>query len=108
VPLVALWPLFIFLGFAEGVLFAVQYLIPTYLPEGYGNNTALAIGFLNSVQLFFGSLFAVAFGVMVGVVGYTTGWVFAGAVLVGFLPFLWWLDLRKAGPVAVPPTPSPR
>ena len=107
VPLDALWPLFIFLGFAVGVLFAVQYLIPTYLPEVYGNNTALAIGFLNSVQLFFGSLFAVVFGVMVGVVGYTTGWVFAGAVLVGFLPFLWWLDLRKAGPVVAPPATSP-
>ena len=106
VPLAALWPLFIFLGFADGVLFAVQYLIPTYLPEGHGNKTALAIGFLNSVQLFFGSLFAVVFGVMVGVVGYTTGWVFAGAVLVGFLPFLLWLSVGKAGPV-VPTVPSP-
>ena len=105
VPLAALWPLFLFLGFADGVLFAVQYLIPTYLPEGSGDRTALAIGFLNSVQLFFGSLFAVVFGVMVGAVGYTTGWVFAGVVLVGFLPFLLWLNVGRVGPV-VPPTPS--
>jgi len=106
VPLAALWPLFIFLGFADGVLFAVQYLIPTYLPEGCGEKTALAIGFLNSVQLFFGSLFAVVFGVMVGVVGYTTGWVFAGAVLAGFLPFLLWLNVGRARPVT-PSVPSP-
>jgi len=105
-PLAALWPLFVFLGFADGVLFAVQYLIPTYLPEGSGENTALAIGFLNSVQLFFGSLFAVLFGVMVGAVGYEVGWLFAGALLVAFLPFLWFLRVPRSGPQA-PPVAAP-
>jgi len=97
VPMLALWPLFVFLGFADGVLFAVLYLVPTYLPEGRGENTALAIGFLNSVQLFFGSLFAIVFGVLVGVIGFTEGWVFAGVVLVGFLPFLALLRVPRSG-----------
>jgi len=105
-PLAALWPLFVFLGFADGVLFAVQYLIPTYLPEGSGDNTALAIGFLNSVQLFFGSLFAVLFGVMVGAVGYEVGWLFAGALLVAFLPFLYFLHVPRSGSEASPAAPS--
>ena len=96
-PLLALWPLFVFLGFAEGVLFAVLYLVPTYLPEGRREFTALAIGFVNSVQLFFGSLFAVVFGVMVGVVGYTVGWLFTGALLVGFLPLLLLLRVPRSG-----------
>ncbi len=104
-PLLWLWPLFLFLGFANGVLFAVQYLIPTYLPEGRGNNTALAIGFLNSVQLFFGSLFAVLFGVLVGVVGYTVGWVFSGLLLVAFLPFLLFLRSPRSGSAPVSPGP---
>ena len=97
VPLLALWPLFVFLGFADGVLFAVLYLVPTYLPEGRGDYLALAIGFVNSVQLFFGSLFAIVFGVLVGVVGYTVGWVFAGALIVGFLPLLLLLRVPRTG-----------
>ena len=99
-PQWGLWPLFVFLGFANGVLFAVQYLIVTYLPEGRGDNTALAIGFLNSVQLFIGSLFAVVFGVLVGVVGYEVGWLFAGALLAAFLPMLFWLSVERSGPAA--------
>ena len=96
-PLAALWPLFAFLGFAEGVLFAVQYLVPTYLAEAGAGNTALAIGFVNSVQLFFGSLFAVLFGVLVGVDGYTVGWLFAAAVLAAFLPLLLFLTVPRSG-----------
>lgn len=99
-PQWGLWPLFVFLGFANGVLFAVQYLIVTYLPEGRGENTALAIGFLNSVQLFIGSLFAVVFGVLVGVVGYEVGWLFSGALLAGFLPMLFWLRVQRSGAAA--------
>jgi predicted MFS family arabinose efflux permease len=107
VPLLALWPLFVFLGFADGVLFAVLYLVPTYLPEGRGDYLALAIGFVNSLQLFIGSLFAVVFGVLVGAVGYTVGWVFAGALLVGFLPFLLFLKAPRSGTVSMTSTSPP-
>jgi MFS family permease len=107
VPALVLWPLFLFLGFANGVLFAVLYLVPTYLPEGRGDNLALAIGFVNSVQLFIGSLFAVVFGVLVGVVGYTVGWVFAGALLVGFLPLLLFLKSPRSGAVSMTPASPP-
>jgi len=100
-PLAELWPLFVFLGFTDGVLFAVMYLIPMYLPEGRGENTALAIGFLNSVQLFFGSLFAIVFAVLVGPFGYTFGWVFDGVLIVAFLPLLLFLHAPRSG-VPVP------
>lgn len=96
-PLAALVPVFIFLGFAGGVVFAVLYLVPTYLPEGRGANTALAIGFVNSIQLFLGSLFAVLFGVIAGGVGYETAWLFAGILAVGFLPLLVFLDVPRSG-----------
>jgi MFS family permease len=96
-PLDALWPLFVFLGFADGVLFAVLYLVPTYLPEGRGENTALAIGFVNSIQLFGGSVFAIAFGVLVGAVGYDVSWVFAALLTVGFLPLLLFLKVPRTG-----------
>jgi MFS family permease len=96
-PLVALWPLVLFLGFADGVLFAVLYLIPTYLPEGRGENTALAIGFVNSVNLFVGSLCAILFAVIAGSVGYDIGWVFAAALTVGFLPLLLLVNVPRSG-----------
>ncbi|MGP8159409.1 MAG: MFS transporter [Thermoplasmata archaeon] len=96
-PLAALWPLFVFLGFADGVLFAVLYLVPTYLPEGRGENTALAIGFVNSIQLFAGSVVAILFGVLVGFAGYNVSWVFAALLTVGFLPLLLFLKVPRTG-----------
>jgi len=78
-------------------LFAVLYLVPTYLPEGRGENTALAIGFVNAIQLFAGSVFAIIFGVLVGVVGYEASWVFAAALTVGFLPLLYFLKVPRSG-----------
>ena len=105
-PLAAFWPLFVFLGFADGVMFVVLYLIPTYLTEGRGEHLALAIGFVNSVQLFLGSLFAVVFGVVAGTLGYEVAWLFAGAVTAGFLPLLAFLDVPRsgAGPPVLPST----
>lgn len=97
-PLGALWPLFVFLGFADGVVFAVIYLIPTYLPEGRGENMALAIGLVNSIQLFLGSLIAILFGVIAGGPGYDPAWIFAGVVLAGFLPLLFFLNVPRSGP----------
>jgi len=106
-PLAALWPLFVFLGFANGVLFAVQYLVPTYLLEVGGENAALAIGFVNSVQLAFGSLFAVVFAVIVSQAGYTVGWLCAGAILAGFLPLLLFLTVPRSGGVRTPTGMAP-
>lgn len=103
-PLVALWPVFVFLGFADGVLFAVLYLVPTYLPEGRGENMALSLGFVNSIQLFLGSLIAVLFGVVAEGPGYTTAWIFAGILCVGFLPFLYFLKVPRSGPELRPAT----
>ena len=101
-PLLALWPLFVFLGFADGVLFAVLYLIPTYLAEGRGENMALAIGLVNSIQLFLGSLFAILFGVIAGGEGYAVAWVFAGILCAGFLPILFFLHVPRSGPASWP------
>ncbi|MGD0588472.1 MAG: MFS transporter [Thermoplasmata archaeon] len=100
-PLAALWPLFVFLGFADGLLFAVLYLVPTYLPEGRGENVALAIGLVNSIQLFLGSLFAILFGVIAGGSGYDVAWIFAAVLCAGFLPLLFLLNVPRSG--AAPP-----
>lgn len=106
VSLAILWPLLLFLGFADGVLFAVLYLVPTYLPEGHGGNAALAIGFLNSIQLFIGSALTIAFGSLAGMVGYTVGWVFAGALCIAFLPLVFLIPIPRSGSAAANPVPA--
>ena len=88
VPLAGIWPLLALLGFVIGVLFAVQYLLPTYLRSTHGAGVSLSIALLNSVQIFAGSGLAIGFAVVASASGYTTAWLFAGAITVATLPCL--------------------
>ena len=87
-PFAALIPLFIFLGFAAGVVYTDLYLIPSYLPVTRGEGLALAFALMNSIQIFVGSGVAIAFGFIAVSFGYTDAWVFAGAVGLATLPLL--------------------
>lgn len=87
-PFVGLFGLFAFLGFADGVLFAVLYLLPSYLPESKGDHLALGLGVVNSIQIFFGSGLTIAFGFVADAFGYTVAWSFAGVVALALLPLL--------------------
>jgi len=111
-PLSGIWPLMAVLGFVIGVLFAVQYLLPTYLASTHGEGVALSIALLNSVQIFVGSGLAVAFAIVASASGYTVAWLFAGAVTIATLPFL--VGVERRGPSAPgapsatePPRPPP-
>jgi MFS family permease len=103
-PLGALIGVFAFLGFGDGVLFAVMYLIPSYRSEGQGEGLALALGLLNCIQIFAGSAVSIAFGFLVVGFGYTDAWLFAGAVGLVTLPLLAWVSgSRTPGPSAAAP-----
>jgi MFS family permease len=94
VPFATIWtiaPLFLALGFLDGMVFAILYLIPTYLPETQGEGLALGVGVVNSIQVLLGSGFVILFGVLVEVVGYTDAWLFAGALGLATLPALLWV-----------------
>jgi MFS family permease len=82
------WPMFAFLGFADGVVFAVLYLLPSYLPELEGPSFALGLALLNSIQIFLGSGLAVTFAVIAAWAGYSVAWAVTGAVAIAFLPLL--------------------
>lgn len=82
------WPAFVVLGFADGVTFAMFYLVPTFLPELRGRGFALSVALLNSIQIFVGSALAIAFAVIAAGLGYVAAWAFAGVASVGFLPAL--------------------
>jgi predicted MFS family arabinose efflux permease len=102
-----LWPLFVLLGFADGVAFAVLYVIPSYLPESHGEGVALGVAFVNSVQVLVGSGVAVAFGILVASRGYTTAWLFAAGLSLALLPLLLLVAANRADRRS-PSTPSAR
>ncbi len=92
------WPVFVFLGFADGVVFAVLYLVPSYLPELQGERFVFSLAVLNSIQIFIGSVIAIAFGFIAESLGFTVAWIFAGALAVALLPALLVLGpVRAAG-----------
>ncbi len=102
----ALFALFAVLGFADGVVFAVLYLLPVYLPETRGENLSLGLALLNSIQIFLGSALALAFAFVAGAFGYTPAWWFTGVIALAPLPLLAWVSGRH-GPVARPAVGSP-
>lgn len=87
----SIWGAFAILGFADGVVFAVLYLIPTYFVDLRISDYSLALALLNSIQIFIGSALALAFAFVAAGYGYTDAWLLAGAVAVVFLPLLWWV-----------------
>ncbi len=109
-PLGGLIVLFGFLGFADGVVFAVLYLIPSYLPESHGESLALGLAFVNSIQIFLGSALAILFGYLAGEVGYAAAWWFAAVIALSPLPLLLWVSGRggDAGGFVRPRPKGPR
>jgi MFS family permease len=83
-----LWVVFAGLGFLDGAIFAVMYLLPTYLPETGGEGLALGLGLLNAIQICAGSALAIAFAFVATYVGYTVAWVIAGVIALAALPLL--------------------
>jgi predicted MFS family arabinose efflux permease len=111
--LLELWPLFLALGFFDGMCFSILYLIPSYLPEAGGEGLALGVGVVNSIQVIVGSAAAIAFGFIVSAVGYTDAWLFAGFLSLGVLPLLVLVLPNRAPPGGVgrpgaaPAAPAP-
>ncbi len=87
-PLVGLVVLFALLGVFDGIIWAVLYLLPTYLPESQGEGLSLALALLNAINIFGGSGLAVAFAYVATYSSYTTAWLFAGVLAVLPMPLL--------------------
>jgi len=95
------WGAFLLLGFADGAVFAVLYLIPTYLPQLGRSEFALALALLNSIQIFIGGGFALVFAYVAVRQGYPVAWLLTGAFAAGLLPLLHWVP-RSHGTAARP------
>jgi MFS family permease len=98
-PLVIVVPALLALGFFDGLVFAVQYLMPSYFPESRSDGLALGIAFLNSVQVLVGSGIAILFGFVVVLGGYPIAWIMAAAIALATLPLLVLVE-RQPSPTA--------
>lgn len=108
VPFLGLIPLtvdLVGLGLVDGIVFAILYLIPTYLPETRGEGLALGVAVVNSIQVGIGSALAVLFGFLVALEGYTAAWVLAGAIALLLLPLLGWVRPNRGAVASSPPSP---
>lgn len=103
--LLTIGPLLVLLGALDGIVFAILYLIPTYLPESGDRGLALGVGLLNSIQVLLGSGLALLFAVIVARSGFTAAWIFAGLVSLGLLPLV--LLVRPSRAEHPMPTPAP-
>ena len=106
IPIVPLEPLLlvmVVLGLLDGVVFAILYLIPSYLPESHGDGLALGVALVNSIQVMAGSGLSIAFGFVVSWYGYTVAWEVAGLVSLVLLPLLLLVRPNRA-PTSILPT----
>ncbi|HZY71418.1 MAG TPA: MFS transporter [Thermoplasmata archaeon] len=101
-PLFALWPLFALLGLVDGIVFAVEYLIPAYLSDTAGEGVALGVAFINSLQVLIGSGIAIGFGFLAAADGYLPAWIVIAVLTVGLLPLLAWVEPNRARGDATP------
>jgi predicted MFS family arabinose efflux permease len=99
VPLV---PVMAALGLLDGIVFAILYLIPSYLPESHGDGLALGVALVNSIQVILGSGISIAFGFIVSWYGYTVGWEAAGLLTLLLLPLLVLVRPNRAQAVEPP------
>jgi MFS family permease len=106
-PLWALWGVCAVLGFTDGVVFAVLYLIPTYLPETHGEGLALGVAVVNSIQVFLGSGLAIAFGFIATDWGYFDAWVITALLSLVMLPLLVLVRRRPSPPTSLGEEPNP-
>jgi len=101
-----LFGLFAFLGFADGVLFAILYLLPIRFPETRGEHLTLGLAMLNAIQIFLGSALALGFAFIADAYGYTVAWAFTGVIALLPLPLLIGFGRRHVG-LAAPAIPTP-
>jgi MFS family permease len=100
--------LFVIMGLFDGIVFAVLYLIPSYLPESQGYGLALGIALVNSIQVLVGSAIVVAFGYVAVLAGFRIAWIFVGVLAIALVPLAALVAPNRAGtPTQASPPDSP-
>ncbi|MDE1820366.1 MAG: MFS transporter [Euryarchaeota archaeon] len=100
-----LWPLAVAGGIVSGMAFGVLYYMGTLAPIARGENVPLAVGLINSLQVFLGAFVVLGLGHELfgsqSRSGYATGWVLFGALTLIPLALLLWARVETATPEGV-------
>lgn len=75
-------------AFCFGMVYAMMYVIPPYLPGLTTDDVPLAVGLLNAVQLAGGACITLVVGYVIATRGYAAGWELLGVAVVVPLVFL--------------------
>ena len=87
---------FVVLGVLVGALLPILFAMPSYLRETQGGGTAVAVGVIETSQVFLQGASAVVFGFVVVGFGYTPAWVVFGIVAIATLPALLFVTPNRA------------
>jgi MFS family permease len=97
-------PALLALGFCDGLVFAIQYLLPANFAASRDEGIALGVGFINMVQVVVGGGIVVLFAYLVSGAGYTTAWVVTAMLGLATLPLLLFVE---RGPSSAPVDAAP-
>ncbi|HEV2316822.1 MAG TPA: MFS transporter [Thermoplasmata archaeon] len=75
-------------AFSYGMVYAMMYILPAYLPGLPPEQTPLAIGLFNGIQLTGGAAIAALAGWTISAAGYAVGWLVLGGSAAAALAFL--------------------
>ena len=75
-------------GFLFGGVVALLYAIPAHLPDTRGVRLPIAVGAIETSQVFLSSAYTVVFGVLVASRGFTITWTVSAVLVLAFLPAL--------------------
>ncbi len=82
-------------SFTFGMVYAMMYVIPPYLPGLTMKDTPLAIGLLNGIQLAGGATVAFVSGWVIATYGYSKFWGVLALLVIVPLVFLLWVPARR-------------
>jgi predicted MFS family arabinose efflux permease len=84
-------------SFGFGMTYAIMYVIPPYIPGLTDEDTSLAIGLLNGIQLVGGACIALVVADIVALYGYTAAWEALGLFMAATLVFIPLIPRTRAG-----------
>jgi predicted MFS family arabinose efflux permease len=85
------------LGLLMGAVLAVLFSMPSHIPEMGGVRVPIVVGVLDGTRILFSATFALVFGVVVGLSGYSTAWTLTAIIGLGCIPAIALVPPNRAG-----------
>jgi len=93
-------------GLLLGAVLAILFSMPSHIPEMAGPRVPIVVGTIDGTRILFSAGFAVVFGTVVGLSGYSSAWILTAILGLGCIPAIALVPLNRS-PANPRPT-SPR